>query len=162
MRRLQAFAIILVIALAGCATGASFPVPNANAAAQADEPSVSPSLLSKAVADFTASKARAQAFADAQTNLDIKKLATDRVLCYDTILTHLNGISAATPQSEAAGFFDAQEKALQFHDVLLTSSDVVPLDVRVNCASTAAQITAATTTFFAKIINAVTVVGALH
>lgn len=150
--------LAVLFSLAGCATqgiGLATPVK------AGDVPQVSPDLLQTAITDFTAASARAKAFAAASTDPSIQKLSLDRAACYDTFLTHLNSLTGQTSQSQAQGFFDLQEKALELHDQFLVSTGTIPLDIKANCASAAAQVAGAVTDLFNKVVGAVTVVKAI-
>jgi len=105
------------------------------------------------VTDLMAASALAKASAAAASDPSTAKLAADRALCYDTLVAHVNALTKGVAQTTPAkGIFSLEEKGIELKDQLSgQSSNLIPVDIQANCASYAAQKTAAVVDFVNRI-----------
>jgi len=139
--------------LAACASAqVSKPAPAATAAPEA--PVVQTGLLAKVVADLQDASARAKAASAAAKDPSLAKLAADRGACYDTLLVHFNAVTASSSNETAPkGIVSEKEKLLEISDAMNSQGSLIPPDIQANCASLAAQETAAVVGLFNKLVG---------
>jgi hypothetical protein len=164
MRKL--FYILVAMLFVGCASAPAqtqtIDQTAQGSAAPAETVQPRSDLLATAIADFTDASTRAKAASAAAKDPAIQKLASDRALCYDTVLTHLTALTATgAAETSAKGIISLEEKGLEIHDQLQgqAGTGLIPLDIRANCASYAAQKTAAVASFFNRVVSLVGLSG---
>jgi len=157
MRNLMIIGIACA-ALAGCASAQvakTTPAATSSAAPAQPEPAVvQTGLLAKVVADLQDASARAKAAAAAAKDPNLAKLAADRGACYDTVLVRFNAVAASgSAESPVKGIVSEKEKLLEINDAMSSQGSLIPADIQANCASLAAQETAAVVGFFNKLVG---------